>query len=907
MPLTKATPMKVFIDDFIKSDDPKFAGKSKKKRIEMATAAYYSKQNEQVELDEANFEIGKVFHQEFAGGQRAYFIPKVLQKNGKHSGVMFDEGGAGRGASKPKNGSTGNSSLWNKTPEEEIPVHVKKLLDEAIEELDELSTDTLLKYKDAATSPKKINRAVGDGPKHDVAQTGFKNASKGLERNRMHDLETHLNTTPEKAAAVHAKLKDELYTPYYKHNDVNHRAKATEIYSKMYGESIEENVVDRDPIELKIRNKFNELSDTKALHGISITHNNTTHNFVVKGGKTPSEIGKKEGKETPIYLSKLTVGRTLPGAKPSLLRFDYKVSGENEFEPKGSPTNATDSDKKEWEAAGHKLPNLPKLLSKNESLDEEIIEEITNFMESEEYVNLDEISKIALSSYINEKHTEQEADHVKNIINTIKDVDQPTKEKHLAYLKGIMNSEDYNHIEKLLKTESIEEAMNWVLSKTPNSEAAYLTQLHKDAKEESKKPSRKGAPVHVVRNKDRSYSMSDEKNDLTLASYKNGEEIKEEVEEVLDEISKAAIGNYIKGAVDDIEKNSGSIPKYQHKNSANAANDITLKRHAGIETAVDKLAEVIPAKNKPSDEEIKLATAKSNVSKYIRSAAKDVDMSAYKASGKGTTDDEFADADAKIDKRKGGIEKAIGKLTKEEVEEIDEISQETTKRYVDKVLSPSELKKLENEMPEKKEKRMAGAEKACDKLNKEEVDEEVVDESIGPPIKSKTLKNTRVAKDAAGTEFVRNYIKNNLQTVSLKTKTKMESFFDAIESNSLSAAKEVLESIFAEKVAERLVELKEEVAKRRGSGEGVYHDTYRSALERAYKTANDRGFDVHEDDQDTNHVDPRPHGDETKKLHFRLLKDGKEHKQQLHVQVYNRGGDEGRPNSSPYELNHYIS
>jgi len=43
---------KDFIDDFIKSDDPRFEGKSKSKRKEMALAAYYAKQRESVEDEE---------------------------------------------------------------------------------------------------------------------------------------------------------------------------------------------------------------------------------------------------------------------------------------------------------------------------------------------------------------------------------------------------------------------------------------------------------------------------------------------------------------------------------------------------------------------------------------------------------------------------------------------------------------------------------------------------------------------------------------------------------------------------------------------------------------------------------------------------------------------------------------
>lgn len=43
-----------WISDFVHSDNPKFAGKSKEKRKQMALAAYYAKQrNEEVELDEA--------------------------------------------------------------------------------------------------------------------------------------------------------------------------------------------------------------------------------------------------------------------------------------------------------------------------------------------------------------------------------------------------------------------------------------------------------------------------------------------------------------------------------------------------------------------------------------------------------------------------------------------------------------------------------------------------------------------------------------------------------------------------------------------------------------------------------------------------------------------------------------
>jgi hypothetical protein len=53
--LTKKEPASTWIRDFIKSKDPKFAGKSKKERQRMALGAYYAKQrNEEVEIDEAS-------------------------------------------------------------------------------------------------------------------------------------------------------------------------------------------------------------------------------------------------------------------------------------------------------------------------------------------------------------------------------------------------------------------------------------------------------------------------------------------------------------------------------------------------------------------------------------------------------------------------------------------------------------------------------------------------------------------------------------------------------------------------------------------------------------------------------------------------------------------------------------
>ncbi len=48
MPITKATSIDQIIHDFVHSDNPKFAGKSKEERIKMAQGAYYGMHKESV-------------------------------------------------------------------------------------------------------------------------------------------------------------------------------------------------------------------------------------------------------------------------------------------------------------------------------------------------------------------------------------------------------------------------------------------------------------------------------------------------------------------------------------------------------------------------------------------------------------------------------------------------------------------------------------------------------------------------------------------------------------------------------------------------------------------------------------------------------------------------------------------
>lgn len=80
----------------------------------------------------------------------------------------------------------------------------------------------------------------------------------------------------------------------------------------------------------------------------------------------------------------------------------------------------------------------------------------------------------------------------------------------------------------------------------------------------------------------------------------------------------------------------------------------------------------------------------------------------------------------------------------------------------------------------------------------------------------------------------------------------------------------------------------------------IYHDTYRSAVQHAVDHATKKGYEVNEHDHQN--IPPKPGPGKTNRLHLGLSKNGKPHKKQLHVQVYNRDKD-----TNTYELNHYIS
>lgn len=123
--LKKSQPAGEWIKDFVHSDDPKFAGKSKKKRMQMALAAYYAKQrNEEVEIDEA-------------AGKSKSSIPVVTKK------IDFDKvkhvRDARKAAKQARHTDTshlppGWKTTWTRNEETDM-----ELTDEEIERLNEIA------------------------------------------------------------------------------------------------------------------------------------------------------------------------------------------------------------------------------------------------------------------------------------------------------------------------------------------------------------------------------------------------------------------------------------------------------------------------------------------------------------------------------------------------------------------------------------------------------------------------------------------------------------------------------------------------------------------------------------------------------------------------------------------------
>jgi hypothetical protein len=128
--LTKNTKASEFIDDFVKSDNPKFAGKSPAKRKQMALAAYYAKQNEEMIKEDHYVHVndGSKYDQEPHEKDVEHIMRGVKSHGGENAGLS-DKGVVFK--FKSKTDAEGFRSHVNKCPHRSCDAHH---IDESVNE-----------------------------------------------------------------------------------------------------------------------------------------------------------------------------------------------------------------------------------------------------------------------------------------------------------------------------------------------------------------------------------------------------------------------------------------------------------------------------------------------------------------------------------------------------------------------------------------------------------------------------------------------------------------------------------------------------------------------------------------------------------------------------------------------------
>jgi hypothetical protein len=198
-----------------------------------------------------------------------------------------------------------------------------------------------------------------------------------------------------------------------------------------------------------------------------------------------------------------------------------------------------------------------------------------------------------------------------------------------------------------------------------------------------------------------------------------GKGMKEESEQI-DELSKKTLGSYVKKAAGDAVTKAYRAGDVRDKDSGKNYMK-ALGRQIGISTATSKLA-------KEEVEELD-ELSKKTLGSYVKKASRNLAGREYK---RGAEKDASMSNLQKSYKRDMGIAKAVDKLTKEEVEQIDELKKSTLGSYVKKA-STNQIgntaavlaNKNDSETDRARKRmgnRMAGIAKATDKLTKEEVE-----------------------------------------------------------------------------------------------------------------------------------------------------------------------------------------
>ena len=127
---------------------------------------------EEIELDEMNWAVGGVYHQEFKNGDKVYFRADSVQKNKRWKGLSVDEFGGRQ--KKAKNASADEKQQgWKITPKNEIPKGLKEEVE--IEEGAKFSASQINKLK---TEYSKLQKIDPESPAYKKMKTALGKMSK---------------------------------------------------------------------------------------------------------------------------------------------------------------------------------------------------------------------------------------------------------------------------------------------------------------------------------------------------------------------------------------------------------------------------------------------------------------------------------------------------------------------------------------------------------------------------------------------------------------------------------------------------------------------------------------------------------------------------------------------------------
>jgi hypothetical protein len=213
----------------------------------------------------------------------------------------------------------------------------------------------------------------------------------------------------------------------------------------------------------------------------------------------------------------------------------------------------------------------------------------------------------------------------------------------------------------------------------------------------------------------------------------------EEVES-LDELSKKTLGSYVKKAAGDAVTKAYRAGDVRDKDSGKNYMK-ALGRQIGISTATSKLA-----KEEVELDEVSTATLQRYKSAASKAMDRASDSAIDKMLGsKDSQSVDISKEKKTMDKRSKGVSLASNKLAKEEFEQIDELSKKTLGSYVKKAsrnLAGREYKRgaekdTSTSNLQKSYKRDMGIAKAVDKLTKEEVEnlDELKKSTLGSYVK----------------------------------------------------------------------------------------------------------------------------------------------------------------------------